>query len=291
MTPRSIRRAAERKARKAEKHAVPVPETESPDVEEIASATAAPDIEAVLPEFPATQPQPISPARLAANHANAQFSTGPKTETGKANSSKNALKTALTGRTVLLPSDDADRYERHLAAYQKAYRPLGERELEMVQSLADTTWRIDRIPGIEEALYYQGSLEFDQSSVEFDAEVTAIDPRSQGALLRMHTFLKYEKQFRNLHIQEMRLQRQRQKLILEIKQLQVEREAKERDDLSIAAKLYILAKTDRKPFDPADHGFDFPTADVEAYLEGVRAARLTDKAMESGRFPQRAKAA
>ena len=62
---------------------------------------------------------PISPARLAANRANAQRSTGPTSPTGKATSSKNALKTALTGRTVLLPEDDAERYERHLLEYEK----------------------------------------------------------------------------------------------------------------------------------------------------------------------------
>jgi hypothetical protein len=215
---------------------------------------------------------PISPARLAANRANAQLSTGPTSESGKAKSSQNALKTALTGRTVLLPHDDADRYERHLNHYQKAYQPVGERELELVQSLADTTWRLDRIPGIEEALYFKGSN-------EFAAEVAELDPRSRAAMLRMETYLAYERQFRNLHIQEMRLHRLREKLIAEIKQLQKEREQKEKDDLAIAAKLYIAAKHDRKSFDPAEYGFEFSTADVEAYLQGQRASMLTEKAM------------
>jgi hypothetical protein len=93
------------------------------------------------------------------NRANAQLSTGPTSEAGKAKSSKNALKTALTGRTVLLPEDDAERYEQHLLEYRKAYQPVGERECELVQSLADTTWRLDRIPGLEEALYAIGCSE------------------------------------------------------------------------------------------------------------------------------------
>jgi hypothetical protein len=215
---------------------------------------------------------PISPARLAANRANAQLSTGPVSESGKTKSSQNALKTALTGRTVLLPHDDADRYERHLNQYQKAYQPVGERELELVQSLADTTWRIDRIPGIEEALYFKGSN-------EFAAQVAELDPRSRAAMLRMETYLAYERQFRNLHIREMRLHRLREKLIAEIQQLQKERQQKEKDDLAIAAKLYIAAKHDRKSFDPADFGFEFSTADVEAYLQGQRASMLTEKAM------------
>jgi len=60
-------------------------------------------------------------ARRAANQANAQLSTGPKTEEGKRKSSLNAIKTALTGATVLLPSDDVAEYQRHLAAYESEF--------------------------------------------------------------------------------------------------------------------------------------------------------------------------
>jgi hypothetical protein len=55
-----------------------------------------------------------TPSQIAANQANAQLSTGPRTEPGKAASSLNALKTGLTGRTILLPSDDVDAYTKHL---------------------------------------------------------------------------------------------------------------------------------------------------------------------------------
>ncbi|MBV8807686.1 MAG: hypothetical protein JO033_03345 [Acidobacteriaceae bacterium] len=50
-------------------------------------------------------------AQIPANKKNAQLSTGPTSQTGKAKSSLNAVKTGLTSRTVLLPSDDAALYE------------------------------------------------------------------------------------------------------------------------------------------------------------------------------------
>jgi hypothetical protein len=247
---RKARRAAERTARKRQ-------------VKDSAlSAKVARQDEAALlsepksPKFSDGRETPpsissISPAQLAANRANAQLSTGPTSEAGKAKSSKNALKTALTGRTVLLPEDDAERYEQHLLEYRKAYQPVGERECELVQSLADTTWRLDRIPGLEEALYAIGCSELAAEGAD------ELDPRARFPMLRTRTYLAYERQFRNLNIQEMRLQRLREKLIAEIKQLQTDREQQEKEELAIAAKLYVAAKHDRKPFDPTDHGSNF----------------------------------
>ncbi|MBV8867015.1 MAG: hypothetical protein JO210_16585, partial [Acidobacteriaceae bacterium] len=74
--------------------------------------------------------------RAQVNRLNAQRSTGPVSHEGKAISSLNAVKTGLTGRTVLLHSDDAAVYQQHLAAYQNEYKPVGLRETELVQSLA-----------------------------------------------------------------------------------------------------------------------------------------------------------
>jgi len=56
-------------------------------------------------------------AQIAANQANAQSSTGPKSEDGKKRSSLNALKTGLTGRTVLMPGDDAKAYQDHVCRF------------------------------------------------------------------------------------------------------------------------------------------------------------------------------
>ena len=79
MTPRSIRRATERKAMRLARKA----ERISPEV-----------------QTPPVAPVLISEARLAANRANAHLSTGPTTPEGKGKASLNAVKTALTGRTV-----------------------------------------------------------------------------------------------------------------------------------------------------------------------------------------------
>ena len=251
MTARSIRRAQERKAKKLARKAGPGPELAV--------------VETAEPES-ASESTAVSPARLAANRANSTLSTGPRTEEGKARSSGNALKTALTGRTVLLPSDDAAAYEHYLDSFSRDFQPVGLRESELVQSIADTNWRLRRIPTLEFALYARGHAQF--------AEQFANEPAdAQTALINLETYLFYEKQFRNLQLQETRLRRQREKDLADLRTLQQERHQHEAQELAAAAALYQAAKSRHRPFHPADHGFEFSLADIESYLEGAEAAQ------------------
>jgi hypothetical protein len=160
----------------------------------------------------------ISPAQLAANRANAQFSTGPRTEAGRARSSQNAVKSALTGRTVLLPTDDRDEYARFLADFQNELKPLGQLESELVQIIVDCHWRLRRIQELEFALYAHGHEQFEPVFQDCP------EPERRSRIL-VQTHLTYEKQFRNLHIQEARIDRKRAKAVAELQRLQAEREA------------------------------------------------------------------
>ena len=240
MSPRSIRRAAERKQQKL-------------------ARKAARQLEVHPPELESSPPEPsaISEARLIANRANAQFSTGPTSAEGKEKISLNALKTALTGRTVLLPTDDAEAYQQHLLNYEQEFKPMTPRECELVQSLADTAWRLYRIPALEMAIYARGRIQF---AAQFEEHEPALRP----ALIELHTHLVYEKQLRNLQLQEARLHRRREKDLAELRQLQQERDRREREQLETAAKLDTASKQDNKPFEPANFGFEFSTEDIQA---------------------------
>jgi hypothetical protein len=282
MTPRQVRRAAERKARKQEGKA-PNGFVFSPEDAAASQITESP---LQLPERPTRStersegsdlsPANISPSQLAANRANSQLSTGPKSAEGRAKSSLNAVKTALTGRTVLLPSDDAAAYETHIRNFFTELQPAGFREQSLVQALADTAWRLDRIPALEMAVYAQGHIQF---AKQFEPEEAAVRP----GLIELHTYLAYEKQLRNLQLQEMRLRRQREKDSTELHQLQQERLRKEKETLQAAAGLYMAAKHDHKPFDPAEHGFDFSVNDIESHLKGARAAQLLNATLKQQR--------
>jgi hypothetical protein len=129
-----------------------------------------------------------------------------------------AIRTGLTGRAILLPSEDAAAYETHVARYAAEFQPSGLRETELVQSLADTSWRLQRIPCLEAAIYARGRM-------EFASTVSAQAAEHRPALLDLETHLRYEKPLRNLQIQEGRLSRRYDKEMKELRQLQADRKA------------------------------------------------------------------
>jgi hypothetical protein len=197
-------------------------------------------------------------AQIAANQRNAQLSTGPTSEDGREKSSRNALKTGLTGRTVLLPSEDAELYEAHLAEFKKRFEPVGEEETALVQSLADTAWRLARIPGLETGIFALGRIEF--ADLFPDEE-----PARRNHLIDSKTLLVYNRQLNNLSVQENRLWRQREKDTAALRQLQEARKAKSRQQLTQAAQQYIQAVNEgwHHQWDPQKFGFEFTVEQVE----------------------------
>ena len=66
-----------------------------------------------------------SPAQLAANAANAQHSTGPRTSEGKIRASHNASKHGLTARDLVIAPGEQEEFDDLLAAYQADVKPQG----------------------------------------------------------------------------------------------------------------------------------------------------------------------
>jgi hypothetical protein len=256
MSPRALRRAAERKilklAAKAEKTMTATVSVDTP--RPILEFDFSPDDESALTI------DPISDARLAANRANSQLSTGPRSVEGKAKSSLNAVKTGLTGRTVLLPNDDAVIYRQHLDRHFSEFSPASDKEKALVQCIADTEWRLLRIAPLEASIYAIGRRKLaDQFADE-------PDPANREALLQGEIFLTYRKDLANLALQERRLRNQRKADITELQELQQERiekaeraakENKRPTDFERACKINNNAYRHKLAFVPEDHGFDF----------------------------------
>lgn len=199
-----------------------------------------------------------SPAKIAANQRNAQLSTGPTSETGKSKSSLNAVKTGLTGHTVLLPGDDAAAYEAHVSQFLKRYEPSGDDESNLVHSLANTEWRLMRIFPLEMGIYAVGRVEFAELFLNEE-------PAVRTQLLEAKIFLTYQRQLNNLSIQEGRLRRQRDKDTAALRELEEQRKRQTKKRLDEAAHQYINAvhEDEQAAFDPAALGFEFSLGEIE----------------------------
>ncbi len=82
----------------------------------------------------------LSPARLAANRANAQLSTGPTTAAGLAISSRNNFKHGFRGEFSVLPSENQQDFDNLLASYREEHQPSTPSEDTLVDQLAKHLW-------------------------------------------------------------------------------------------------------------------------------------------------------
>jgi len=79
-------------------------------------------------------------------------SHGPVTPEGKATSSMNALRHGLCSQRVVLPGEDQSAFDRLRQDYLNRFRPQGPAEIELVETLAASSWRLKRIIRLETAL-------------------------------------------------------------------------------------------------------------------------------------------
>ena len=192
-----------------------------------------------------SSPATLQINRAEINRANSQHSTGPRTESGKQRSSQNALRHGLTARTAVLPSEDPAAYQRHCRQFTDEYKPATATETQLVQQLADTSWRINRIPLLE-------------ADVLARAQSPAPSPEPPAFdIVDAHRLLA------NLTLNSTRLARQFQKTLDQLRNIQYERLRDEHSQLKDAAAILELHKYEGIPWEPSDHGFVFTKDQVE----------------------------
>jgi hypothetical protein len=85
-----------------------------------------------------------SPTRAEINRANAQYSTGPRSETGKLALSRNALKHGLASGALLIPGEDPAAFEAVKTALLEEHQPATETETLLVTEMAQSWWLMQR---------------------------------------------------------------------------------------------------------------------------------------------------
>ena len=209
---------------------------------------------------------------LSSNQANAQHSTGPRTAAGKRRSSLNALRHGLTGHTVVLPTEDQAAYQRHLQRFVDQFQPKGALEEQLVQSLGDTTWRLNRVPAAE-ATFLTLAAEDHLPSIHTN------EPRAAQALAQAQAFQHQSQALANISIYEQRLARLFDRTLKQLREIQAERHSHERHQMIDAAQLLRMHEHRDIPYDPKQDGFVFSRDEIKTFLH------RSDRLNESYRAP------
>ncbi len=202
-----------------------------------------------------------TPNRVEINRANSQHSTGPKTEAGKKQSSLNALRHGLTGQIVVMPTEDLEAYQLHLKSFTGEYRPQGATEAHLVQALADTSWRLNRVAALETNLLTLGLTH--ASSAIFDST-----PQVQDAMSIVAALESQSKALANLSMHSQRLSRQFERTVMQLREIQKTRRAQEKQDLDHFLDVMEMIESEEETYDPSADGFVFSEAQIH---EGLRA--------------------
>ena len=130
----------------------------------------------------------LTPARLAANRANAQKSTGPRTERGKRRAALNALRHGAfarpSWRSMRALDEDPRDYHRLLRELLAAHRPTNPAQRLVVEDIALLRWRKQRNQRAQEGLVLHSLEKSQQARLQHERQVTqdTIDFPAEEAL-------------------------------------------------------------------------------------------------------------
>src|SRR5580658_9856290 len=141
-----------------------------------------------------------SHAQADASRNNGRHGHGPNTARGKERSSQNALRHGLTGRIVVLPTEDMEVYKSFSKELVDSLKPESPMECQFAQTVADTQWRLNRARTYEDGMLALGHFE---KAGDFNAE----NPQIHSALTAAKVFRERSKDFVNLSLYEQRLTR------------------------------------------------------------------------------------
>jgi hypothetical protein len=191
--------------------------------------------------------------RAAVNRANALHSTGPRTDAGKQRSSLNALRHGLTGHVIVLPSEDHAAYQAHTNRF------FDDLQQQLVQSVADTSWRLNRVAALETNLLTLGMT-------EQAAAINTAEPEVHAALATAASLREQARALSNLSMHEHRLSRQFERALNQLREIQSERREKEEKQLQKAAELLEMDQDAGLPYNPTEDGFVFSNDEIHTFI-------------------------
>jgi hypothetical protein len=204
--------------------------------------------------------------RAAINRENSLKSTGPRTEAGKQISSLNALRHGLTSQVVIMPNEYLEAYHRFTESFHNDHKPSGALETQIVQSIADDYWRLNRAKNMEGHLF---ALFIHEKAPGIETS----NEQVRDALAMANGLREQTKALATLSTHQQRINRTILSNVKLLKELQAERLQREEWQMREAAELYQLhtrentESKDPVPYNPAKDGFVFSTEEIDSYIQ------------------------
>ena len=214
-----------------------------------------------------------TPNRSEINRANSKHSTGPKTPEGKKQSSLNALRHGLTGQIIVMPNEDLAAYQSHLKSFTAEYTPKGATESHLVQALADTSWRLNRVAALETNLLTLGIA-------NATSPITDAPQKVQDAFSIVSALESQSKALSNLSLHSQRLARQFERTLIQLRDLQKIRRAQEKSDLSNLLDIIEMYEDKGETYNPSEGGFVFSEQQINACRCARNRETLAEEAYE-----------
>jgi hypothetical protein len=110
---------------------------------------------------------------------NGAKSRGPVTPEGRSASSMNAVRHALSSKTLVTSTESAADYQSLLDSFVDEYRPQGPTEAALVHRLACSVWRAHRYDSVETGMF---DVEIERQAEDVDEEYVQIEPNQRLSL-------------------------------------------------------------------------------------------------------------
>ncbi|MFN8603846.1 MAG: hypothetical protein U0842_25495 [Candidatus Binatia bacterium] len=136
--------------------------------------------------------------RRETNQRNAKKSTGPRTASGKARSSRNATRHGLLSQRMLLDGESEREFKALRQGMRQSLRPVGEFEEELVERMVTATWRKRRGDRVELGLWdWRGTVSEGKTTL---ANVFFVDSQHDQSLQKLTRYMSaYSGEFRRAY--------------------------------------------------------------------------------------------
>lgn len=151
-------------------------------------------------------------------------------------------------------------YQCHIQRYFDECAPQGSIETQLVQTIADTAWRMNRVTALEANLLTTGMIT--HAAAQLTTEQAASDALAIAASISDQS-----RALATISQHEQRLVRQFHTSIARLREVQAERLQREQRLLRHAAAVFETHKRKGLPYEPAEDGFVFSKEQIETHVE------------------------